>query len=105
MHVINFSEARKNLKTVIDQVIDDADYTVIARRDSPDAVVMSLDTFNSLMETVYLLKTPANAAHLARSIEQYRLNWTLAAWKDYPYWQAGSKKPETDSPLDPGLLA
>jgi len=33
---------------------------------------MSLDTFNSLLETVHLLKSPANAAHLARSIEQYR---------------------------------
>ena len=36
------------------------------------AVVMSLDTFNGLMETVHLLKSPANAAHLARSIAQYR---------------------------------
>jgi len=72
MRVVNFSEARNSLKAVIDQVIEDADYTVIARRDAPDAVVMSLDTFNSLMETVHLLKSPANAAHLARSIEQYR---------------------------------
>ncbi|MCK2097713.1 type II toxin-antitoxin system Phd/YefM family antitoxin [Thauera aromatica] len=72
MRVVNFSEARNSLKNVIDQVIDDADYTVIARRDAPDAVVMSLDTFNALMETVHLLKSPANAAHLARSIEQYR---------------------------------
>ena len=72
MRVVNFSEARNSLKMVIDQVIDDADYTVVARRDAPDAVVMSLDTFNSLMETVHLLKSPANAAHLARSIEQYR---------------------------------
>jgi antitoxin YefM len=72
MRVINFSEARSNLKTVINQVIDDADYTVISRRDAPDAVLMSLDTFNSMMETVHLLKSPANAAHLARSIEQYR---------------------------------
>ncbi len=72
MRVVNFSEARNSLKTVIDQVIADADYTVISRRDAPDAVVMSLDTFNSLMETVHLLKSPANAAHLARSIEQYR---------------------------------
>jgi antitoxin YefM len=72
MRVINFSEARNNLKLVINQVIDDADYTVIARRDAPDAVVMSLDTFNSLMETVHLLKSPANAAHLAKSMEQYR---------------------------------
>lgn len=72
MRVVNFSEARNSLKSVINRVIEDADYTVIARRDAPDAVVMSLDTFNSLMETVHLLKSPANAAHLARSIEQYR---------------------------------
>ena len=72
MRVIHFSEARNSLKNVIDRVIDDADYTIIARRDAPDAVIMSLDTFNSLMETVHLLKSPANAAHLARSIEQYR---------------------------------
>ena len=72
MRVVNFSEARNSLKNVIDQVIEDADYTVIARRDAPDAVVMSLDTFNALMETVHLLKSPANAAHLARSIKQYR---------------------------------
>ncbi|WP_209422106.1 type II toxin-antitoxin system Phd/YefM family antitoxin [Melaminivora jejuensis] len=51
---------------------EDADYTVIVRRDAPDAVVMSLDTFNSLMETVHLLKSPANATHLARSIAQLR---------------------------------
>ena len=72
MRVFNFSEARNNLKRVIDQVVNDADYAVISRRDDADAVVMSLDTFNSLMETVHLLKTPANAAHLARSIGQLR---------------------------------
>ena len=72
MRVINFSDARGRLKSVIDQVIEDADYTVIARRDAPDAVVMSLDSFNGLMETVHLLKSPANAAHLAQSIQQYR---------------------------------
>jgi len=72
MKVINFSEARNRLKSVLDQVVADADYTVISRRDADDAVVMSLDQFNSLMETVHLLKSPANAAHLAKSIKQYR---------------------------------
>ncbi|MBT4091394.1 MAG: type II toxin-antitoxin system prevent-host-death family antitoxin [Deltaproteobacteria bacterium] len=72
MRVINFSEARNNLKTVLDQVIDDADYTVITRRDAEDAVVMSLDSFNSLLETFHLLKSAANAEHLAKSIAQYR---------------------------------
>ena len=72
MRVINFSDARNNLKQLIDRVVEDADVAVIARRDAPDAVVMSLDTFNSWMETVHLLKTPANAAHLAKSIRQLR---------------------------------
>ncbi len=72
MKVINFSEARNRLKSVLDQVVADADYTVISRRDADDAVVMSLDHFNGLMETVHLLKSPANAAHLAKSIKQYR---------------------------------
>ncbi len=72
MRVISFSEARNHLKQVIDRVVDDADVAVISRRDSPDAVVMSLETFNSWMETVYLLKTPANAAHLDKSIQQLR---------------------------------
>ncbi len=71
MRVVNFSEARNNLKTLLDQVTDDADCTVISRRDSSDAVVMSLDTYNSLMETFHLLKTPANAEHLQKSINQY----------------------------------
>jgi antitoxin YefM len=72
MRVVNFSEARNSLKGVLDQAVADAGFTIITRRDAPDAVIMSLDTFNSLMETVHLLKTPANAAHLAESIEQYR---------------------------------
>ena len=72
MRTISFSEARNHLKNVIDQVVDDADVTVITRRDAPDAVVMSLETFNSWQETVYLLKSPANAAHLAKSLAQLR---------------------------------
>lgn len=72
MRVVNFSEARKSLKGVIDAVVEDADYTVISRRDAPNAVLMSLDTFNSIMETAHLLGSPANAAHLAESIAQHR---------------------------------
>ena len=78
MRVINFSEARNSLKGVMDQTVADADYTIITRRDSPDAVLMSLDTFNSLMETVHLLKNSANAAHLATSISQYRSGKAIA---------------------------
>ena len=72
MKVISFSDARNKLKSVLDQVVSDADYTIISRRDADDAVVMSLDHFNGLMETVHLLKSHANASHLAKSIKQYR---------------------------------
>jgi len=72
MRIVSFTEARNSLKSVLDQVVNDADCTVITRRDSEDAVVMSLDFYNSLMETVYLLKSPANAEHLRKSIEQYQ---------------------------------
>lgn len=72
MKIVSFTEARNGLKAVLDRVISDADTTVITRRDSEDAVVMSLEHYNSLMETVYLLRSPANAEHLSRSIEQYK---------------------------------
>jgi antitoxin YefM len=72
MRIINFSDARSSLRAVIDQVVADADVTVISRRDAPDAVVMSFEHYSSLMETVHLLSSPANAAHLAKSIAQAR---------------------------------
>ena len=78
MKVVNFSDARNRLKAVLDQVVNDRDYTIISRRDADDAVVMSLDQFNSLMETVHLLKSPANAAHLAKSIKQYQSGKTIS---------------------------
>ena len=72
MRIINFSDARNTLRAVLDQVVDDADVTVISRRDAPDAVVMSFDHYSSLMEMVHLLSSPANAAHLGKSIQQAR---------------------------------
>ncbi|MBU1619683.1 MAG: type II toxin-antitoxin system prevent-host-death family antitoxin [Gammaproteobacteria bacterium] len=72
MRIVSFTEARNSLKAVLDSVVNNADTAVITRRDSEDAVVMSLDYYNSLMETVHLLRSPANAAHLNRSIEQFK---------------------------------
>lgn len=72
MKVITYSEARGSLKSVLDGVHDDADVTVISRRDGADAVVMSLDHYQSIMETMHLLSTPANAAHIAKSIAQHK---------------------------------
>jgi antitoxin YefM len=72
MRTIPFTDARANLKQVIDNVVDDVDVTLITRRDAPNAIVMSQAHYDSLMETVYLLRSPANVAHLERSIAQLR---------------------------------
>lgn len=72
MEIISFSSAKNSLKKVLDRVNEDADYTIITRQDADDAVVMSMEFFNSLMETVHLLKSPANAAHLERSVAQFK---------------------------------
>ncbi len=77
MRVIHFSEAQNHLESVLDQVANDADYTIITCRGADDAVVMSFDHFNRLMETVHLLKSPANVAHLAKSIKQHRVGQTV----------------------------
>ena len=72
MRIVSFTEARNRLKSVLDEVANEADCVVIARRDAEDVVVMSMDYYNSLKETLHLLTSPANAAHLAQSIEQFR---------------------------------
>lgn len=71
MKVVTYSHARNALKSVLDDVVQDADVTIISRRDAEgDAVVMSLDSYNSIMETLHLTSNPASAAALARAIAQ-----------------------------------
>jgi antitoxin YefM len=73
MKVVTYSHARNALKSLLDAVVQDVDVTVISRRDAEDdAVIMSLAHYNSLIETLHLLSTPANARALARAIGQDR---------------------------------
>lgn len=74
MQISSYSEARANLKAIIDRTIDDADVTVIHRRNGENAVLMSESQYNSLMETLHLLSTPANAKSLAQAIAQDKAN-------------------------------
>nr|WP_317199422.1 type II toxin-antitoxin system prevent-host-death family antitoxin [uncultured Psychrobacter sp.] len=74
MEVISFTDANKDFKAVLDTVNNDADVVVINRKNDNDAVVMSYNHYSSLKETLYLLGSPANVAHLAKSIDQYRVS-------------------------------
>jgi len=72
MQVISFSQARSQFKGVIDRVVADRDATLIHRRDGENAVLLSEAAYNSMMETLYLLASPANAERLMQSVEQDR---------------------------------
>jgi antitoxin YefM len=67
MKVTNVSDFRKNLKTYIDNVADNSD-TLIVNGNGKTVVIISLDDYNSLDETSYLLSNPANAKALNESI-------------------------------------
>lgn len=72
MRIINVADAKNDLRAVIDQVLEDADVTVIKLQEASGAVVMTLEHYNSLIETAHLLSSPANAAQLEKSIDQAR---------------------------------
>lgn len=77
MQVFTYTDARNNLKSVLDRVIDDADVAVITRKEGQHAVVMGQAYYDSLMETLHLMSSPSNAAHLAKSIAELRASKTI----------------------------
>lgn len=68
---ISASEARKTLFPLIERVNEDhTPIEIVSKRGN--AVLVSKDDWDSIMETNYLLRTPANARHLMESIDQWR---------------------------------
>lgn len=76
MTVLSYSNARKDFRKLIDKVNDDSD-TVTITTNERNAVLMSEDDYNSIMETLYLQQSPANAKHLAQSIAEAESSNTI----------------------------
>ena len=70
MQAISYSEARENLKAVIDKVIADRAPLAITRQRGEGAVLISESEWAPIEETLYLLRSPANARELLASIEE-----------------------------------
>lgn len=69
MRTTNYTELRKNLKGYLDSVIDDSE-TVIINREGNEAVVMiSLEEYNSIKETAYLMQSPAMMRAIRKGVE------------------------------------
>ncbi|MGB1012126.1 MAG: type II toxin-antitoxin system Phd/YefM family antitoxin [Thiolinea sp.] len=72
MNVMTYSEARASFKQAMDDVCRHHDPTVITRQRGDHVVMMSLEDYNSMEETIYLLSNPANAERLMRGVEQVK---------------------------------
>lgn len=70
MIAANYSEFRVNLKKYLDDVEDNNETLIIKRKSGKGTVMISLDEYNSIMETVHLLSSKANADRLYESIQQ-----------------------------------
>jgi antitoxin YefM len=71
MKAVSYTDAKKNLKALIHQVCKDSEPAVIVgSRTKEQAVLISIEDFQAMEETAYLLSTPANRAHLERSLKQ-----------------------------------
>jgi antitoxin YefM len=66
---VSYSELRNNLASYMEEVCDDRAPLVVTRQNARSVVIMSEEDYEGLMETVHLLKSPANAARLLRSIK------------------------------------
>lgn len=71
MEAVSYSAARSHFVKVMEQVCDDHEPTIITRKNARSVVMMSLEDYNAIQETAYLLRSPANAARLRASIQQY----------------------------------
>ena len=70
MQALTYSYTRNRLKEVMDTICRDGETVIVTRKDSKNVVMMSLDEYNAVQETLHLLSSPKNAKRLFRSIRE-----------------------------------
>ena len=77
MIAANFTEFRLNLKSYLDNVENNNETLIIKRGDGKGAVMISLEEYNYILETVHLLVSKKNADRLHESIQQMKVGKTV----------------------------
>ncbi len=72
MKAANYSELRTNLKEYLDCVEEDNETLIVKRKTGKGSVIISLEEYNSIMETLHLLSSRKNSERLRESIEQMK---------------------------------
>jgi len=77
MIAANFTEFRTDLKKYLDEVENNHETLIIKRKSGKGTIMVSLEEYNSIMETVHLLSSKANADRLYESIQQMQEGKTI----------------------------
>ena len=70
MDAISYTNARSNLAKTMERVCDDHDPVIITRKNQRSVVMISLEDYQALEETAYLLRSPENARRLLESVAE-----------------------------------
>lgn len=74
MEVLSYTKARNKFAGLMDKVCESHDPVIITRQQQPSVIIMSLEDYNALEETAYLLRRPANATQLNKAVVDFRKN-------------------------------
>lgn len=72
MEIISYTKARNNFSDVMNQVCENHTPITIYRQENKPVVLMSLEDYNSIEETMYLMSTPNNLKNLLESVEEIK---------------------------------
>ncbi|GAA2039126.1 YoeB-YefM toxin-antitoxin system antitoxin YefM [Catenulispora yoronensis] len=70
MRTLTFSDTRAHFAETLNKVVDDREPVIVTRANREAVVIMPLDEYESMRETLYLLRSPANARRLFHAIEE-----------------------------------
>lgn len=68
MEVVGYSVARQRLAKLMDSVVEDRDPVVVTRRGAKSIVILSLEEYEAMAETLHLLRSPKNARRLQKAV-------------------------------------
>ncbi len=68
---VSYTDLRGNLAKYMDDVCDSRDALTVTRQNARSVVMLSEEEYESILETLHLLRSPANAAHLQRGLKEF----------------------------------
>ena len=78
MVAVNYTTYRNHLKDYCDRAVDDAETIVVTRKNERNVVMMGLDVYNNLMETVSIMSNRSNYQHIMKGIHELESGKTVA---------------------------